>query len=76
MKKIALAVVIAMIPTWVAAQQTSRPPKQSKKSQTQQTATGNSCAQYGVGFARVPGTNTCLKIGGGVGAEAGGSSRR
>jgi hypothetical protein len=76
MKKIVLAIVIATLPTWAAAQQTSRPPKQSKKVHTQQTVTGNPCAQYGVGFARVPGSNTCLKIGGSVGAEAGGSSRR
>ena len=64
MKKIALALVVAVLPTWVAAQQSSR-------------ASGfnnNPCAKYGVGFAKIAGSDTCVKIGGSVGVEAGGSA--
>ena len=32
----------------------------------------DSCAQYGAGFVRAPGSDTCVKIGGYVGVEAGG----
>jgi hypothetical protein len=35
----------------------------------------NSCAAYGAGFVKVAGTNTCVKIGGSVSIDAGGSVR-
>jgi hypothetical protein len=31
----------------------------------------NSCAEYGAGFVRIEGTNTCMKIGGAIGIGAG-----
>jgi len=34
---------------------------------------GHPCAAYGAGFVRVDGTQTCIKIGGAVSVEAGGS---
>ena len=34
----------------------------------------NACAQYGAGFVRIEGTNTCMKIGGAIGVGAGVSS--
>jgi len=34
----------------------------------------NACAQYGAGFVRIEGTNTCMKIGGAIGVGAGFSS--
>jgi hypothetical protein len=34
---------------------------------------GNPCAAYGAGFVRVEGTTTCVKAGGTVRVEAGGS---
>jgi hypothetical protein len=76
MRKIALAAIVVMLPTLSAAQQTNRAPTHLKKAVRPQTATGNPCAQYGAGFARIAGSDTCIKIGGSVGAEAGGSSRR
>jgi len=76
MRKIALALIVVMLPTLSAAQQTNRAPKHLKKAVRPHTATGNPCAQYGAGFARIAGADTCIKIGGSVGAEAGGSSRR
>jgi len=75
-RKIVLALFIAVLPTLAAAQQTSRPSKPSKKVDTLHSASGNPCAKYGVGFAKVAGSDTCIKIGGSVGVEAGGSSRR
>jgi hypothetical protein len=35
----------------------------------------NSCAEYGAGFIRVEGTNTCMKVGGSISVEAGVSAR-
>ena len=34
----------------------------------------NACAEYGAGFVRIEGTNTCMKIGGAVSIGAGVSS--
>jgi hypothetical protein len=34
---------------------------------------GNPCTVYGAGFVRVDGTQTCVKIGGAVSVETGGS---
>jgi hypothetical protein len=31
----------------------------------------NACAEYGAGFVRIEGTNTCMKIGGAVSVGAG-----
>ena len=35
---------------------------------------GNPCAAYGAGYVRVEGTTTCVKVGGSVRVEAGGSN--
>jgi hypothetical protein len=62
MRKIVIALVIAVLPTWAAAQETSRPPKHSKKPHTLHSASGNHpCAKYGVGFAKVAGSDTALR---------------
>ncbi len=76
MKKIVLALVVGVLPTWVAAQQSSQPPKHSPKSGTQHPVSGNACAKYGVGFAKITGSDTCIKIGGSISVEAGGGARR
>ena len=78
MKKIVLAIVVAVLPTWVAvAQQPNQPRKNPPKSRTlHPAASGNPCAQYGPGFVKVAGSGMCVKIGGGVSFEAGGSGRR
>ena len=38
------------------------------------TDADNVCAIYGAGYHRVPGTDTCIKVGGYISAEAGVSS--
>ncbi len=54
MRKIFLAVVVAVLPTWIAvAQPSSQPPKNSPKSGTLYPVKKNPCAQYGVGFAKI-----------------------
>jgi hypothetical protein len=78
MRKIVLAVVVAVLPTWFAvAQQSNQPRKNTANSNTLHRPAGvNPCAQYGPGFVKVAGSDMCVKIGGGVGFEAGGSARR
>lgn len=76
MRKVMLAVIVAALPTWVAAQHANQPPKHPPKSRALHPADGNSCAQYGVGFVKIAGSDTCIKIGGSVSVEGGGSARR
>lgn len=45
------------------------PPKSAAKSPA--AARVKSCSAYGAGFVNVPGTDTCIKIGGWVGVEGG-----
>jgi hypothetical protein len=78
MRKIVLAIVVAVLPAWVAvAQQSNQPPKNQPKSKTlNPPVSGNPCAQYGPGFVKVAGSDMCVKIGGSVSIEAKGSARR
>jgi hypothetical protein len=72
MGKIVLAVVVAVLPTWVAvAQQSSQPLKNSPKSSALHPIKGNPCAMYGAGFVKIAGSDTCVKIGGSVRVDAG-----
>jgi len=36
---------------------------------------GNPCAAFGPGFVKVQGTDTCVKVGGGVDVSVGGAAR-
>ena len=77
MREIVLALIVAVLPTWVAAQQSNQPTKHSLKSRTtEHSVSGNPRAKYGVGFAKIAGSDTCIKIGGSVSLEAGGSTGR
>ena len=75
MRKIVFALIVAVLPTWVA-EQSNQPPKNWPKSRAVHSVSGNPCAEYGVGFVKIAGSDTCIKIGGSVSVEAGGSSRR
>jgi hypothetical protein len=46
-----------------------------KKKAPPPPVTANPCTQYGQGFVQLPGTNTCVKVGGSIQVDAGGSSR-
>jgi len=71
-----LAAVIALPPAFsIAAER--QPHHAHKKSATSVAPEKkNPCAAYGAGFAPIAGTSTCMKIGGSVSYEAGGSLRR
>jgi hypothetical protein len=71
MRKI-LVVIIAALPAFALAEQPARP-KSSGKAQAsgkplplKRGARGNPCAEFGPGFAKVEGTDTCMQIGGAV----------
>jgi len=76
--RIVLAVLLAILPACVAAAQSAdQPRKASPKPGTQHRSAGsNPCAKYGPGFVRVGGSDTCVKLGGSVSVEGGGSQRR
>jgi len=73
-----LALLVAVLPASVAvAQQSNQPRKNPPKSKIlHPPVSGNPCAQYGPGFVKLAGSDTCVKIGGSVSIEAGGSARR
>jgi hypothetical protein len=37
---------------------------------------GNSCAEYGTGFTKVEGTDTCVKVGGAIRVDVSGGTAR
>jgi len=80
MRKFLLMIVAAVLTTTGAF---AEQPRRQKSDQA--TAAGkqlplkrgtaaNSCAEYGAGFVRIEGSNTCMKIGGAVSIGAGVSS--
>jgi hypothetical protein len=79
MRNIFLAIVIAMLPATIAAADPpgalrldkATPP--TKLLPVKGANAGNGCAAYGAGFRKVEGTDTCVKIGGAVSVEVGGS---
>jgi hypothetical protein len=75
MRKITLALVVAALPTWaaVAGEPVQRP---AKPFGPPRPVSGNPCAQYGAGYVKVEGSSTCIKIGGNVSVQAGGSAPR
>jgi hypothetical protein len=76
MRKFTLALVLAVLPAFAAAQQSAPGSKRAQKPATPHRATSNPCAQYGVGFAKIAGLDTCVKIGGSVSVEGSGNARR
>jgi hypothetical protein len=79
MRKILLAIIVAALPA-LSAQ--ADPPRRQKAGDQTSTGkslplkgsgAGNTCAAFGPGFAKVEGTDTCVKIGGAVGVGAGSS---
>jgi hypothetical protein len=52
-----------------------RKPAQTATKPPQRSPQANPCAAYGSDFVRMEGSDTCVKLGGGIGIGAGGSSR-
>jgi hypothetical protein len=71
--------VIALLPASPVVAEQPRTPKPDKPVSSGRqlplkgAAAGNPCAAYGPGFVRVAGSETCVKIGGAVSVEVGGS---
>ena len=70
MKTMVLALLVVMLPAWVAAaEQPSGQPKKSVKSS--RALASKPCAEYGPVFVQVAGSSTCIKIGGYVSVDVG-----
>ena len=68
MRRLAVAIMLTACPTIAyAAEPTPKPAKKSADQQSRQ----KSCAEYGAGFKRVEGSNSCVKIGGYVRFQSG-----
>jgi hypothetical protein len=79
MRTILFAIVVAVLlaPVVAAAepfgrQQCGQAASSGKQLPVKGARAGNSCAAYGPGFAKVDGTDTCVKIGGAVSVGVGG----
>ncbi|MHC2437795.1 hypothetical protein [Bradyrhizobium sp. USDA 4451] len=75
MRKICLAIAV-LLPVAALAQQGDRrnfqaPPDAGKTLPSKSMTRSNPCASYGPGFVKVEGTDTCVKLGGGISVEGG-----
>jgi hypothetical protein len=73
-----LLVMIALgLPAVSAFAEQPRPHKPGKAATAgkllplKRSGSANACAEYGAGFVKIDGTNTCMKIGGAVSVGAG-----
>ena len=79
MRNILLAIVVAALPASAAAAEPSSVLKPDKPAASDRllpmkgTSAGNSCAAFGPGFVKLAGSDTCVKIGGAVSVDIGGS---
>jgi hypothetical protein len=77
MRKSLLVMMAAVLASVAAAAEQPRPGKPDKAATSgkllplQLSNSANSCAEYGAGFVKIEGTNTCMKIGGAVSVGAG-----
>ena len=69
-------IAVALSSVASAAEQTrpqklDKAPASGKSLPLKRPSSANACAEYGAGFVRIDGTNTCMKIGGAVSVGAG-----
>jgi hypothetical protein len=71
-----IALIIAAL-AWPAAADPLPPqkPARSAAKPALRSPPANPCAAFGPGFVRTEGSDTCIKLGGGIGVGVGGSSR-
>lgn len=77
MRTILLAIIGTVLPAFCAFAEQPRLPKldnTSKQLPLKGAGASNACAQYGAGFVRIDGTQTCVKVGGAVSIGAGASA--
>jgi hypothetical protein len=81
MRKSLLVMMAVVLPSVAAVAEQPRPPKPDKAATSgkllplKRSNSANACAEYGAGFVRIEGTNTCMKIGGAVSVGVSGGSR-
>ena len=78
MRNTLVAIVVAVLPASIALAEPSSNHRSDKSTPgrllpLKGAASNNSCAAYGPDFAKVNGTETCVKIGGAVSIGAGGA---
>ena len=77
MRKSLLVMMAVVLPSVAAAAEQPRPQKPGKAATSgkllplKRSNSANACAEYGAGFVKIEGTNTCMKIGGAVSVGAG-----
>ena len=80
MQKYLLIVMAVVLPSVAAVAEQPRLQKADKAATSnkllplKRSNSANACAEYGAGFVKIEGTNTCMKIGGAVSVGAGASS--
>lgn len=78
-KSLLVIVAVALSATGAFAEQLRLPKSDpstatGKASPPKRAMSGNSCAEFGAGFVRLEGTNTCVKVGGAISVGAGAST--
>ena len=80
MRKTCFAILVVLLPATAFAQQGNsrnfQTPPDAGKMLPSKTTRSNPCAPYGPGFVKVEGSDTCVKLGGGISVGAGMSSGR
>jgi porin-like protein len=77
MRKSLLVIMAVALPSVAAAaeqprlQKPDRAATSGKLLPVKRAHSANACAEYGAGFVKIEGTNTCMKIGGAVSVGAG-----
>jgi hypothetical protein len=71
-----LILIFALLPAMVLAEQPSRPKSgkataSAKSIPLKRAAPPKACAEYGAGFVKVEGSDTCVRIGGAIGIGGG-----
>jgi hypothetical protein len=77
MHNILIVIMVMLLPASLAAAEPLRVPKDNTAPPSKLTPAKrsvNGCAAYGAGFAKVDGTDTCVKIGGTISIGVGGSA--
>jgi hypothetical protein len=80
MRKSLLVMMAVMFPALATVEEQPRLQKSDKAAASgnllplKRSNSANACAEFGAGFVKVEGTNTCMKIGGAISVGAGVSS--
>ncbi|WGS17496.1 MULTISPECIES: hypothetical protein [unclassified Bradyrhizobium] len=81
MRKTCFVIIAVLLPAAALAQQSNgrklqTPPDAWKTLPSKSTTRSNPCASFGPGFVKVEGSDTCVKLGGGISVGGGMSTGR